>query len=249
MVEFSFRNGTNDILVFEEVVKKDVYRLQETFAEDDILIDVGAHVGFFTYAAIEHGARTIYAVEADFENYQIAAMHLKEYIDQGIVDLRWGAVWRSDVTKQFLYHSGYNRKFDHPVEGIEINTGAGDVLWQTHGQKVPVIPFDEMILQTTQQGQKRIRLLKMDSEGSEWPILFTSKTLHLVDEIRGEFHEIGGAYDSLEPKKLALEGFDRFTSNELVKVLEERNFRTVYRRCIRADDSPTAKGTFFATRF
>jgi FkbM family methyltransferase len=248
MMEFSFRKGTNDILIFEEIFRKNEYRLQETFAEDDILIDVGAHVGFFTCAAIEHGARTIYAIEADYANYQIAAMHLKAYIDQGVVDLRWGAVWRSDVTEQYLHHSGYNRNFDHPVEGIEINTGAGDVLWQTHGQKVPVIPFDELILQATQQGQKRIRLLKMDSEGSEWPILLTSKTLHLVDEIRGEFHEIGGAYDALQPKNLSLQGFDRFTIRELVKALEEKNFKTVYVRDTRANGSPAAKGMFFATR-
>ena len=29
----------------------------------------------------------------------------------------------------------------------------------------------------------------MDCEGSEFPILLTSRMLHLIDNIRGEFHE------------------------------------------------------------
>src|SRR5260370_13960292 len=187
-----------------------------------------------------------------------------------MVDLRWGAVWRSDGTEQFLYQSEYYPAFDSPwecsdnrgtrpddrtsdfpyVEGM-INTGAVNVLWQTEGKgkKVPVILFDELILQATKQGQKRIRLLKIDCEGSEWPILFTSKTLHLIDEIYGEFHEIGGEHDILQPEKLSLQGFERFTIHELLHFLDQKNFRTVYVRekNKKADGSPIPAGMFFAT--
>jgi hypothetical protein len=38
-------------------------------------------------------------------------------------------------------------------------------------------------------GDGPVRLLKLDCEGSEWPILFTSRRLQQVREIVGEYHE------------------------------------------------------------
>jgi hypothetical protein len=35
-----------------------------------------------------------------------------------------------------------------------------------------------------------VRLLKMDCEGSEWPLLYTSSELDRVQAVCGEYHEI-----------------------------------------------------------
>ena len=43
---------------------------------------------------------------------------------------------------------------------------------------------------TTRSG-KPVGLLKLDCEGSEWPILATSRLLHKVERIAGEFHFFG----------------------------------------------------------
>jgi len=245
-LKFQFREDTNDSLIFKEIFDRNAYRLPEKFLAGDIIIDIGSHLGFFTYAVVQHGARNVYAIEADAENYKMAAENLKDYINQGIVSLIWGAVWRSDSSEEVLYHSGYSRKYECDLTSTLINTGVGDVIWQTQGNMVPAISFDSLVLRATENGQKRIRLLKLDCEGSEWPILFTSKTLHLVDEICGEFHELGGAYDDLKPP-FSLQNLEQFTVDDLIRFLNEKNFDVVYSRLKRSDGLPSRLGIFFAT--
>ena len=51
---------------------------------------------------------------------------------------------------------------------------------------VPAVGLDEILSKF-----ERVTLLKLDCEGSEFPILLTSRELARVDEIVGEVHEIG----------------------------------------------------------
>ena len=243
---FRFRPGTNDRLIYEGIYEQNEYRLPPSFNSLDLIVDIGAHVGFFSALALERGAGVVYAVEAHPENYQLAVQHLKAGLEQGRVEVRWGAVWRSDEERTILYHSGFKRGFDHPHPDIEINTGAGNVIFHQIGEEVPTIPFDELLWEATQQGNRRVRCLKIDCEGAEWPILLTSKKLHLVKEIVGEFHEIGGAYDSLDPLCLRLSGYERFTVEELERFLGDHHFTFSYHRAKRNDGSPAPRGTFFA---
>ncbi|MBV9689727.1 MAG: FkbM family methyltransferase [Ktedonobacteraceae bacterium] len=245
-MNFRFREGTNDRLIFEEIFDRNVYKLPTAFSTSDIIIDIGAHIGFFTYAVMQRGAQCVHAVEAETENYMLAAEHLKEYIDQERVFLIWGAVWRSDRSGEILYHSGHSEQFDWQTGGTLVNTGGGSVTWQARGEAIPVLPFDRLILQATEGGQKRIRLLKIDCEGSEWPILLTSKTLHLVDEITGEFHEMGGEYDTLMPF-CSIPGCEQFTVHELDRFFQKKNFDFSYSRPMQPDGLPSHLGMFTAT--
>ncbi|MDQ3258717.1 MAG: hypothetical protein M3R15_33425 [Acidobacteriota bacterium] len=47
-VQFYGRPGTEDINVFESVVAHNEYRLPASFRHQDIIIDIGAHVGGFS---------------------------------------------------------------------------------------------------------------------------------------------------------------------------------------------------------
>jgi FkbM family methyltransferase len=51
--------------IINEVMIDDVYRLQKNTQPSDIWIDVGSHVGFFSIAAMQAGARVYMAIEAD----------------------------------------------------------------------------------------------------------------------------------------------------------------------------------------
>src|SRR5438128_9931535 len=88
-MNFCFREGTLDSIIFDEVVNCNEYGLPEKFSQDDIITDIGAHAGFFVYAVIQRGAKNIYAFEADIETYKIAATHLKDYSDQTRATLTW----------------------------------------------------------------------------------------------------------------------------------------------------------------
>ena len=112
------------------------------------------------------------------------------------------------------------------------------------GPAIEVVAFDDIINQVTENGKKRVKLVKIDCEGSEYPILLTARTLHLVDAICGEFHEMGGAYDAHTiPEHARVPGYERFTIQELVDMLQQAGFSISWTR-----HGQTNMGHFFAVR-
>ena len=191
---WKFRSGTLDHGIFNHVVLFNEYQLPDRFAPDDIVIDVGAHIGSFAEAVLLRGCRNVTCIEPDGSNFELAAVNLKPHIDNGYLQLVRGAAWRSDGNTDQLYFDGHHAFPDSfPGLGGVINTGGGSVIWGGH-EPVAKIAFDEIVDRVTENGKNRVRLLKLDCEGSEWPVLLTSQRLGLIDEICGEFHEIGGQF-------------------------------------------------------
>lgn len=113
-------------------------------------------------------------------------------------------------------------------------------------REVEAIPLDEIILAVTDGGRKRVRLMKIDCEGSEFPILLTSRKLHLIDQIVGGFHGFGGDYDPYKvlPEGIRVAGFERLTIHELSGVLRNAGFDVDWAR-----QPPTSHlGIFFVWR-
>jgi FkbM family methyltransferase len=251
---WTFRPGTLDQMVFDGVVALDEYRLPERFGPDDIVVDVGAHIGSFAYAVVLRGGRHVWSIEPDRVNCALAAEHLKPYVDRGFVRLRHAAVWRSDPNDDELRFDGYHA-FPHSYPGMEgiVNTGNGSVVWGL-GEPVAKIAFDDVVDQATNRGERRVRLLKLDCEGAEWPIVLTSRRLHLIDEIVGEFHELGGPFSEIgenRPSNAHVFHSDRvagFTIEELVRFLREAGFCVTYDRHVRPGGALEGLGFFFATR-
>ena len=241
-------------MVFDGVVALDEYRLPARFAPDDVVVDVGAHIGSFAYAVVMRGARHVWSIEPDPANCALATEHLRPYIDRGYVRLMQHAVWRSDPNDDELRFDGYH-PFPQSFKGMEgiINTADGSVVWGV-GQPVSKIAFDEVVDLVTNRGERRVRLLKLDCEGAEWPILLTSRRLHLIDEVVGEFHEIGGPFLEIgedRPSKTHVFHSDlvaSFTVDELVGCLRDAGFCVTYSRHRRPDGALEGLGFFFATR-
>jgi FkbM family methyltransferase len=262
--EWTFRSGTVDRMIFNGVVGHNEYQLPDHFSPSDVVIDVGAHIGSFAYAAIDRGCRHVYSFEPDRDNCRSAQTHLREYLDAGWVRLSQTAVWRSDDNDDQLRFDGY-QMFPASFAGMEgiLNTGNGSVLWGA-GDAVAKIALDDAIDEIIANGAAngtggvggngRIRLLKLDCEGAEWPILLTSRRLHLVDEIAGEFHELGGPYLEIgedrpaAPLVFQSERVSAFTIEELARVLTEEGFAVTHRRHRRPDGALEGLGMFFAVR-
>jgi FkbM family methyltransferase len=251
---WTFRPGTVDRMIYNGVVARNEYHLPETFLPSDVVIDVGAHIGSFAHAAVERGCQHVHSFEPDGENCRSAQAHLREHIDAGRVRLSRSAVWRSDANDDQLRFDGY-QMFPKSFSGMEgiLNTGNGSVLWGT-GDVVEKIALDDVIDEITSKGKRRVRLLKLDCEGAEWPILLTSRRLHLVDEIAGEFHELGGPYleigEERPPTPLVFQS-DRvtdFTIDELARVLTETGFKVTHHRHQRPGGALEGLGMFFASR-
>lgn len=237
-----FRSNTIDRMIFHMIYYGNEYRLPESFNSDDIILDVGAHAGYFAHRVLEKGAGKVVGVEADNENYKLACQNLSTYMDTGRAELILAAAWRSDKNDDVLYHSGYTRFPNHDL----LNTGGGDVLWNDQGESLPKVAFDDLLLTLTNHGEQNIRLLKLDCEGAEWPILLTSEHLHLIDEICGEYHEIGGEYDDLEAP-FHWQGHQCFTEELLLQLLAMKGFSvSTKRHCHPVTGAKQRLGMFFA---
>lgn len=230
---FRFRPGTFDEGIFRTVLVANEYRLPEAFRPDDLIVDIGAHIGCFCYAALVRGAGRVYGFEAEPGNFARASEHLAGFA--GRVELRNQAVWRSD-------RAGGRLTFYRCRNAA--NTGGNNAFLEGEEVAVEAVPFDDVLDEVTRGGRERVRLLKIDCEGSEFPILLTSRRLGLVDRIAGEFHEFGGAFDAYTiPEWARIPGVDRFTIDVLADSLRRAGFAVTWER------PPGAKlGIFAAER-
>jgi FkbM family methyltransferase len=234
--QFAFRPGTQDKEVFHEVVVRNSYRLPVAFRGDEVIVDVGANIGAFAYAALVRGAAEVHAFEADRENCEVARQNLRQFGDR--VKLHHAAVWRSDRREKLLH-------FDCPDRAA---TACGHVLGGTSDQTVRAEPLDALIRALTRRG-RRIDLLKIDCEGSEYPILLTSRLLTRVDRIIGEFHNFASGVEEGHiffaiPERARVRGYERFTDAELISYLRGRGFDV---EVVRHEVIPHLLGVFDAS--
>lgn len=239
---FTFRPGTCDAEVFSAINVWNEYRLPDSFDPDDIILDIGSHIGSFCHAVLERGCNHVHAFEAFSRNYECTVRNLAPYGDR--VQVTHGAVWRSDRKVTRLTFTSYEHE----------NNAAGHVVGAQGGHGVAAVAFDDVVLQVTDQGRKRIKLVKIDAEGSEFPILFTARTLHLIDSVVGEYHCYGENYPygpgedhffHKIPEHARVEGHDRFTHDELAVFLRRAGFDVT---TVPNPKQLTTAGWFFATR-
>ncbi len=217
------RPGTSDVHVWKEVFIENEYRLPDRMDGWRVL-DVGANIGTFTLACLVRGAVEIESFESDPENYAILEKALKHRF---WADVRpsHAAVWRSDVDPGEIMVGKHS---------WEIPAANGAYVGTTN-IPVPTVPLDEEIRAMDFDG-KGVDLLKIDAEGSEFPILLTSKELGRVRSICGEWHEV---CDEVS----ARDGLGEYTGNRLRDHLILQGFTTDFRlgKC-------GYQGPFWATR-
>ena len=222
------RPGSMDLEIWSHVVLHNEYELPATFSAKDVIIDIGGHIGSFSWCTLSRGAGHVHVYEAFAENYELIKKNLSTY--SGRTTVNHVAVWRSDMLCDTLSFS------QNILEGGRF-TGGGCVIY-LGGVPVPGVSLDQVLLKATNGGQGRVRLVKIDCEGSEWPILFTSRRLDLIDEICGEYHELTEIPD---PARVA--GFPRYNAQAMKTFLESQGF-AVRMRVI----TPDVLGLFWATR-
>ena len=169
---FLVRNSWDET-IFQECFVENEYKIGE-LKSDDVVIDLGTHIGSFSLLAYHNGSRCVHSYEAMEANYQLA----KQNLSQTNVNLQNLAVWRSDEDEKQL-------EFDTNI--IDWNTGMGMIVGKENSDTIQVdsIQFDKIL-----SAFEQVRLVKIDVEGSEYPILYTSCHLDKIQQICGEFHEL-----------------------------------------------------------
>jgi FkbM family methyltransferase len=228
--EFSRRPGTNDDVIYTNVVTRNEYRVPEDLS-GAVVIDIGMHIGAFSHLALTRGAAELHGFEPEPSNYSCAVRNLAPFGAR--VHLHNRAVWRSDLVAPALH-------FWRSSDGA--NTGGGTLIWDTDGPLVDVVSFDHVVDAIREGGRRRINLLKIDCEGAEFPILLTSSRLGSIDRIVGEYHELRAEL----PPHVRLAGCERFTVEILAAHLETFGFTVTLEPQAMATFG--ALGLFFAER-
>jgi FkbM family methyltransferase len=185
--ELLFRPNTHDRSILEETWTKRVYwKGFPSAVKDAVVVDVGAHNGYFSVFAARHmlaGSR-VYAFEPVAENYAILQQNL------GINDVR-------NVVARNAAVSGHGQAVKLFV--TDAHTGGHSIYSERHATytsanvtavEVPSVAFHE----TVPQDVDTIHYCKMDCEGAEFEILLNAPAsfLRKVAVYAMEFHEFGG---------------------------------------------------------
>ncbi len=230
----------NDII--DNVTVYDEYRISdERFLPTTTILDIGAHIGSFSYLCYLKGSRNIYAYEADTVNYNLLTTNLCDLNGVHLFNL---AVFRSDLAP------GYNLKYS---EYLDDNTGGSNVLAggkvidldnqqvfekaQDTSQKVNVISLDKIL-----SGFDYVDLMKIDCEGSEYPILLTSTQLHKVKRIVGEYHEVDAHMMTFLDTKSKVGDCIEYSGHLIKEKLEQSGFNVTITPML------NHHGLFFARR-
>ena len=176
------------------------------------VVDIGAHIGSFSILAAMKGARRVLAYEAGADNFDLLVTNCGAL---PAVECHRAAVWRSDADGASLsWREASNPQNTGGGTVVECATIAGEPTGGGRRCTVRTIPFDDIV-----ERAGTVDLLKIDAEGSEYPILLTSGRLDRVDAIVGEYHEIAGL-----DERMAIAGVPDWTIDRLREHLDRQGF-------------------------
>lgn len=200
---FHFTDGPTGICrkTWDEVSLFNEYRLPGSFAQTDVVLDVGAHVGSFSWSCLRRGAGFVIAVEPMRENLERLPANLERFL--GRFEVIPKGVWFDDgeisLEADPCHAHGVTSTFNLIQEGA--------------GRVVQTTTLESLIdYAASRSPDGAVRLLKLDCEGGEYPGILWASNLHKVRAICGEMHRNtpirGNTYSTLDiVTRLEGEGF------------------------------------------
>jgi FkbM family methyltransferase len=197
------------LVTWMDVLAANEYLLGPSIPSDAVVIDVGVNSGAFSYACLRRGAGKV----VGFEPGPVARLARNNLVEFGLRSEVFGnVVWRSDVPDTEVSLSFHHAERHSGSLSAVLGQSPSDVKAQTVGLDTVLRRYDV------------VHILKLDCEGSEFPILYTSKELHRCEHILGEYHNGGHpeAAGDIEG------GWKPWTMDALKEHLESQGFE-VYR--------------------
>lgn len=153
---------TWDTHAWAEVVAGDEYDLASIDLRGAAVLDVGAHIGCFAWAARQHGAAVVHCYEPEAATV--------EYLRTNATRMPGVVVYAEQAVGGMV--DPWFR------QGTPI------------GVQPTVVSLNEAVARLAAASPSgRVELIKMDCEGGEWPALSGSGDLRLVDAVVGEWHD------------------------------------------------------------
>jgi FkbM family methyltransferase len=210
----ALRPGTWDPLIADAVFGAEYGPID---VQGCVVVDVGAHIGAFSVFAAARGARRVLAYEPGDENFRLLAINA---MGHPAIETHRAAVWRSDR---------HGATVDWRASTNPKNTGGGTVIAcraiaGTPVDRAPRLAVEAVAFDAIVERVGVVGLLKIDAEGSEYPILATSRRLDRVEAIVGEYHAVEQPDASMRVPDL-----DEWSGEALMSLLEERGFEVATR--------------------
>ena len=172
------RNKSDSIAFFENYFLK-VNNPNKKFEikKNDIVIDIGAHIGYFTtYAANNANNGTVYSIEPYKESFEILKKNLE----------------LNSLTNVKLFHGAISKVTEQITLYIDRNNEIGNCIFKTdkttESEKVDSFSLKDFIKNNKIE---KIDFLKIDCEGAEFEIIlnFDKELMKKIDKISAEIHE------------------------------------------------------------
>ena len=191
--------NADSLAVLREVFYQRAYADYFPFYEDATVLDVGAHKGFFALFAAQHlgpGARII-CLEPAPATYQVLQQNLAAHDVRNVTAVNAGLAETSGTATLYGDQS-WSASLCPPRPDVPSSSGTD----------VRVLTLDGLMEAHTLE---QIDFLKLDGEGTEYPVLFgaDARTLARIRTVSLEFHDTGEA---------------RWTGLSLARLLRERGF-------------------------
>jgi FkbM family methyltransferase len=179
--------------VWARINRQNEYRFGWYDASRHVAVDLGANVGAATHCLLSRNMMHVFAVEPFEPNCVRLSNNLKQW--DGRYTLLQNLAWRSPRCD---YCMPLFAREDDPAHTGNLNSHT------RFGEQalVKCVPLDSVLRMAAANPSGRVRLLKIDVEGSEYIILYTSERLDLVDEIIGELHDVPRAWEETNAKRL-----------------------------------------------
>ena len=178
--DFHYDLTMDDLVTWGEVVRDNVYRLPESFSANDIIIDVGAHIGMFGYACLNRGAGKVICLEPQRDNFAKLVENLSHLGER--VTLLNLAAWSEECWLTTFQPSGLKISTGYTVEQCGIRT-----MVECDGVVQPFRGISLRSLTELLPPNRQCRMLKMDCEWSEWEIARNTR-FGWCQEVVGEIH-------------------------------------------------------------
>ena len=197
--QLTLRSFSNDQYVLDKVFYSNFYRVKGFKANAPVVLDIGAHAGYFAFAALSLGAVHVHAIEPFIENYKVLLKNIEHFSDK-VTPYQLG-----------IYPHNTILKFNYPKvsEGLYYDYSDLGIHEEGEGYKVHCYPIDH-ILQNIVPND--IDILKLNIGYGEGDILRTSKLLK--EKVKAICAEVPIDSADVTVSQLQFDGYKEVTSFE-----------------------------------
>lgn len=196
---FHFQDSilSESVNIIAHELNNNEYDFNIGFKEGDIVIDIGANVGMVSILlAKKFPFLKIYSFEPLKENYDNFIKNIElNNIPKGVITAENKAVTKDGRLITMSINSA-NKGGSSTTDVISVNS-----IMTKENSQVESITLEEIF---KKYNINKLKLLKIDCEGSEYEILYNANTnlLKNIENLRGEFHENKNLTDEYDIDKL-----------------------------------------------